>query len=458
MIRIFRHYVPKSLLLLGIGEALILYFSLNLAASLRFLDEYVLLAPNPQSLLYAFVVMSAMTAMGLYWRGLPNGLLGLYLRLAVAFGVASLLLALLFFVQPDLLVGRGVFGLGLVISVVGIGTVRWLYYHYVRHDALMRYVLVVGAGQRANQLEALCHDGREHGFILVGYVHVPDQPDVVPERKILDRKQSIDVLVERYQVDEIVVAIDDRRKGFPVDAILECKMNGIQVSDLVDFFERETRKIQLEALHPSSLIFSDGFSHAVLSNYGKRAFDVCASLILLAFAWPVMIVTAISIWLESGGPVLYRQERVGRNGKVFKLLKFRSMRVDAEACGKAQWAQQNDPRVTKNGRIIRALRIDELPQLVNVLRGDMSIVGPRPERPQFVEQLEKQLPFYGLRHKVNPGITGWAQISYPYGSTVADALEKLQYDLYYVKNSSLLFDLMILFQTAHTVLWGRGAR
>jgi len=264
-------------------------------------------------------------------------------------------------------------------------------------------------------------------------------------------------LAEALDVDEIVVAPDDRRKSLPVEQILECKMYGIRILQAADFFERQLGKIRLDTLHPSNVIFADGFTQAVIKSYEKRILDVVVSAAMILATLPVILATAIAIYLESGGPVLYRQERVGRRGRVFTLLKFRSMRQDAEANG-AVWALQNDSRVTRVGSFIRKTRIDELPQLLNVLKGDMSFVGPRPERPQFVAELSKAIPYYDLRHYVKPGITGWAQILYPYGASINDAREKLQYDLYYLKNYSIFLDINIVLQTMQVILWGKGAR
>jgi sugar transferase (PEP-CTERM system associated) len=261
-------------------------------------------------------------------------------------------------------------------------------------------------------------------------------------------------------IDEVVIAMDDRRQNFPLHDLLECRVKGIDVLDLMNFLERETGKVKLDVMNPSWIIFSEGFKRNGLREFVRRAFDLIASLGLLAIAWPLMIIAAVAIKFEDGigAPIFYRQQRVGIDGKVFNLLKFRSMSVNAEADGKAQWAQKNDSRVTRVGGVMRKTRIDELPQLLNVLRGDMSFVGPRPERPEFVSQLNERIPYYRERHCVKPGITGWAQLCYPYGSSEKDALEKLQYDLYYVKNHGFLFDLMILLQTAEVVLWGKGAR
>lgn len=455
------------MMMLGLGEAILLFAALLLGVQIRFSDMPIprgdvhsqLLAAK--GLVFAAVVLASMSTMGLYWRHLrADSMWHVLLRLAGAFLLAVLVLSLLFYVFPGLSLGRGALLLALLIAFSGVLSARLLHYHFADHDALKARVLVVGAGRKASQLESLRRRVDWHGFKLVGYVHVRGEHDAVDGGKIIHTEQPLDRLVEEYRIDEIVVAIDDRRKSFPVDEILECKMKGVQVVDLATFFERQTGKLKLEAVHPSSLIFCDGFSQAVLRKSSKRFFDIGASLLLLFFAWPLMLVTAAAIALESRfrGPILYRQVRVGRFGEPFEVLKFRSMNVDAERDGQARWADASDSRITRVGGFIRTFRIDELPQLINVLRGDMSFVGPRPERPEFVEQLRQEIPFYDLRHKVAPGITGWAQISYPYGASVRDAVEKLQYDLYYIKNYSLLFDFLILLQTAHAVVWGKGAR
>lgn len=244
----------------------------------------------------------------------------------------------------------------------------------------------------------------------------------------------------------------------PVADLLDCKLKGIRVLELSSFFERENGHLQLDSLNASWMILGDGFHQGMLRDTIKRMFDVVASLILLSVTLPFMILAALAIKFESTGPVFYRQERVGQHGRPFTIFKFRSMRADAEQDGKPRWAQANDDRTTRVGRFIRKTRIDELPQIFNVFMGDMSFVGPRPERPYFVAELNQQIPYYGVRHTIKPGITGWAQVRHEYGASVEDAIEKLQYDLYYVKNHSLFLDLMILFQTVQVVLWGKGAR
>jgi sugar transferase (PEP-CTERM system associated) len=276
----------------------------------------------------------------------------------------------------------------------------------------------------------------------------------------LDRSDDVRALAlytREVGAREVVVATDERR-GMPVLQLLHCKLAGINVVDYLTFFERETRKVELEALQPSWLIFSDGFRQGKLIDAAKRAFDLAVSLALIVFTLPVILIAALAVWLEDGAPVLYRQERVGRDGRNFTLMKFRSMRVDAEAAGAPQWARNEDPRATRVGLVLRKFRIDELPQLLNVLAGDMSFVGPRPERPFFVEELAATIPFYRERHSVKPGITGWAQVNYPYGASLEDARHKLAYDLYYVKNRTLFLDFLILVQTVRVILFHEGAR
>jgi sugar transferase (PEP-CTERM system associated) len=295
---------------------------------------------------------------------------------------------------------------------------------------------------------------------IVGYVAGPNEasPAVSAEQLLTLRGTLTDTAAE-LRVDEIVVALTERRAGsMPLRELLDCKLSGIKVFDLNTHFEKTLGQIRVDYLNASWLIFGDGFNQGTLRTFVKRAFDVVSATLLLVLAAPIMLVTALLIRLESPGPVLYRQERVGLNGRTFSVIKFRSMRNDAEKDGKPRWASANDDRVTRIGAFIRRVRIDELPQLINVLKGEMSLVGPRPERPFFVEQLTQKIPFFAVRHSVKPGVTGWAQVRYAYGATVEDSQEKLQYDLYYVKNHTLFLDLVVLFETVGVVLTGKGAR
>jgi sugar transferase (PEP-CTERM system associated) len=274
---------------------------------------------------------------------------------------------------------------------------------------------------------------------------------------ILGDYSDIPALCTEGHVDRIIVALDERRGTFPVEQLLLCRLKGIRIDDGMTFTEELAGKLSIENLRPSSLIFSDGFKRSVIFKRIKRGFDVVLSIVGLAVTMPLNVLLSAAIKVDSPGPVLYKQERVGKDGRLFRLLKFRSMREDAEPNGPV-WADVSDDRTTRVGKVIRKLRLDEIPQMLNVLRGEMSFVGPRPERPFFVEQLRKELPYYFQRHTVKPGITGWAQIKYPYGASKEDALEKLKYDYYYIKHMSLIFDLMVIMETIKTVLLSRGAR
>lgn len=415
----------------------------------------------PRGLLYTGLTISAMTFMGMYWRHRKESeLVDFVVRMSVSLVISITLISLVIFAFKDLFIDRSVMFFSIILSLVLIGLIRSLHYRISDHEASRSRVLVIGTGKKADMIQELRRKSDTYGIRIIGYIYIAGENSKVPERKIIRLNQALLDYAEENQVEEIVVAVDDRRKSFPVNEILECKMEGIEVCEAADFIERQIKKIRLDTLHPSSMIFSDGYTKAVMDSFSKRVFDIVASLALLAVASPVMLLTALSIWIESGfkGTFIYRQERVGKGGKTFNVLKFRSMYEDAEQSGVAQWATENDDRVTKNGRVIRMLRIDELPQLFNVLMGDMSFVGPRPERPQFVDELSQVIPFYNLRHYVKPGITGWAQISYPYGASEQDAIEKLQYDLFYIKRYNIMFDMVILFQTAQAVLWERGGR
>lgn len=463
MIRFFRHYIPLSVLFLVVLEALVLVGALYLGASVRFLEG----TPKsfgplfPRALAFAAVMLGLMTALGMYdweWR---SGLRSLLLRVGLAFSLGFILMSLLFYLFPEsLYLGRGVFLLAQGIGMAAVLFVRLGFWRWASMDALKTRVLVLGTGSRAAKIdELLTKQGSSSGVQVVGYLPLASIHHFIPHSQILDSTEPLSVLADRLQVDEIVLAVRDRRGGaLPVAELLDCKLSGIRVLELSTFFERENGHLQLDSLNASWMILGDGFHQGMLRDTIKRMFDVVMSLVLLSLALPVMVLTALAIKLESPGPVFYRQERVGQHGRPFTIFKFRSMRADAERDGKPRWAQANDDRTTRVGRFIRKTRIDELPQTFNVFMGDMSFVGPRPERPYFVADLNQQIPYYGVRHTIKPGITGWAQVRHQYGASVEDAIEKLQYDLYYVKNHSLFLDLMILLQTVQVVLWGKGAR
>ncbi len=462
MIRLFRHYVPVSLVVLAFSEFLIFFLAIYLAVEIRFQGTTEFVEPLfPKALLFAIVMLGAMTSMGLYWRSSQMDMVKVLHQMLLGFALGTVAMLILFYAFPVVFIGRGAFAIALAIAFFGMLISRLIHYYVADHEVLKKRLLVLGAGERASLLEQELEKGEAApGFKIVGFVRTPGQPVQVNANNVISPDPSLLSTVKQQQAQEIVVALDDRREYFPVREMLACKMNGIEITDVTSFLEQRTGKIRLDTIHPSTFIFADGYSHAVVASYGKRIFDIGVSLMLLSVSWPIMAVTAAAILLEckGKGTIFYRQQRVGKDDKVFDVLKFRSMRMDAEKGGKAQWAAEDDDRVTRVGRVIRKYRIDELPQLINVLRGDMNFVGPRPERPQFVEELSAKIPYYGLRHKVKPGITGWAQICYPYGSSERDALEKLQYDLYYIKNYSLWFDFLIMAQTVYAVLSGRGGR
>jgi sugar transferase (PEP-CTERM system associated) len=466
-IRVLGQFVPVSIAVLAMIEWLIAFFALYVAVGIRFGEplphvrqlEHTLGPLWPRGAVFASVVVVCLLAFGLYSGRQRAQLTGVFLRLAAALVVASGAMAAIYYLLPTLLVWRGVALLAAVLAGLGVLVSRLVFARAVDQDIFKRRVLVYGAGTSAGAIASLRRATDRRGFALVGFVRPPGEDTGVPPERLLDPGGNLRGLCEQLGVTEVVVAMDDRRRGFPIRDLLECRLAGVEVTELLTFLERETGRVRLDVLNPSWMIFGQGFRRDPLRLFSSRILDVLASLAVLLLSAPFMLLTVIAIKLEDGwrAPAIYSQRRVGLAGRNFRLLKFRSMRQDAELNG-AQWAQHGDPRVTRVGLVIRKLRIDELPQVLNVLRGHMSFVGPRPERPEFVAELAEKIPYYVQRHCVKPGITGWAQLCYPYGSSEQDALEKLQYDLYYIKNNNLLFDLAILVQTAEVVLLGKGAR
>lgn len=464
-LRIFNHYVRTPFLVMGLIELLGVFGSVILASyiilSYKFSEAGFITALSYKAGVMTFVMLLSMIASGLYQARLREGALGFILRLTTAYLLAIVGLSVIYYILPDLLLGRGIMSISLATSFTFIVIIRLLLF-FTDPSVFKKRILVLGAGKRANSITELRRKSDRFGFVILGFVHLRGESDVVDKEKILNINMPLFDYVDRNDVNEIVVAIEDRRKGIPMRELLDCKMHGVDIIDVLTFFERETGKIRLDQLHPGWLLFSDGFKQGGTRAFTKRAFDLTISSCLLLATWPFMLLTILAIWLESGCkfgvPIFFRQVRVGEGGRPFQVLKFRSMIVDAEKGGKAQWATKNDSRITRVGKLIRKTRVDELPQIFNVFRGDMSFVGPRPERPEFVVMLSEKIDYYAERHHVKPGITGWAQLLYPYGSSEKDALEKLQYELYYVKNHSIFLDFLIMLQTAEVVLFGRGAR
>ena len=465
-LRFLGQFLHMPLAVLAALEGLLFVAVLFLAAMLRLGTVAPTTFEGSQSGLWICAAvfsagtLIALAALGLYSARQRSDLPGLIVRLAVAVAASFVLAASLFYEVPSLRVGRGILALSAFFAFCSVLVTRGFLSQIVDEGAFRRRILVFGAGQRALAIASLRRRSDRRGFSVVGYVQAQDEVIAAPERQVLKDYVGLLELCQEHDIDEIVVAMEDRRRGFPIAEFLECRFAGLDVTELLTFLERETGRVAIDVLNPSWLIFGQGFRRNPVRLLTARSLDLLASAMVLLISLPAMLLTALAIKLEDGwrAPVLYRQARIGLGGREVYVLKFRSMRTDAEAPGEAQWAQAADPRATRVGGVIRKLRVDELPQIFNVLRGDMSFVGPRPERPEFVAQLSERIPYYVERHAVKPGITGWAQLCYPYGSSERDALEKLQYDLYYIKNNSLLFDLAILVQTVEVVLMGKGAR
>jgi sugar transferase (PEP-CTERM system associated) len=435
------------------------------AAALRFtrsLDSVVSSYGSllPRALVFVLFALMAIGSLGLYASRQRSTLLGTLARLAIALAAAMFATSICFYFVPGLYLGRGVLLLATLIAFAICAGTRLMIDRVVGDEIFKRRVLVYGSGRMAGTLLQLRRRVDQRGFRIVGFIRCMEGGSEVPADRIVDPPPNLAAWAIGEEIDEIVVALDDRRGAFPIRELLECRMRGIEVLDLVSFFEREVGRVKIGLLHPAWLIFAGGVRAGRLREVLARTFDIIVSSAMLLVTWPLMVLTAVAITIEDGfaAPIIYRQSRVGLHGEIFDVLKFRSMSVDAEKEGGAVWARRHDPRVTRVGGFIRKVRIDELPQLWNVLRGDMRFVGPRPERPEFVVRLSETIPYYAERHSVKPGLTGWAQLCYPYGSSDADAAEKLEYDLYYVKNRSLLFDIMILLQTVEVVILGKGAR
>lgn len=435
-----------------------------LAERLRFmgdpasLDQFIAAGPARELLLPLFVTV-AMACFGLYQTHGRHNHWDFLLRLMLSFVLAGVVLVVVYYLLPGLYIGRGVLALSLVLGFIVVLSLRQLARHFFMSDIFRRRIVVLGAGNNASLINStLRRRSDRQSFLIVGFMELPGQQSAVPDlQRIPSGTRLVDLVVER-QIHELVVAPDERRGGLPMEEMLRCAQMGIAVTELSTFFEREAGLVKLGVVDPSWLVFSGGFDHSLPRRVSKRLFDIVAAATLLALTWPIMLIVAPVVALESGFPILYWQSRVGKGGQPFNLVKFRSMRVDAEGDGKARWAAVDDDRSTRFGRFMRRTRLDELPQLFNVLAGHMSFVGPRPERPQFVGMLNEEIRFYHVRHSVKPGLTGWAQLRYPYGASVRDAEEKLKFDLFYVKNHGFVFDLMILLQTVEVVLFRRGAR
>ncbi len=449
-----------ALVLLWLAESAVVLIASQFACRLVGGPSFNSAIDWTQAAVFGGSVILAMVAMGLFTRRMRDRMAGVILRITLSVVAGGVLSGLILGFWPEYKYTWPELVSSMVCSWLLLVLVRAIAQRLIDEDIFKRRVLVYGAGNNAMRIAKLRRRADQRGFKLLGFIPAEGEAVEVSE----DRLVRVDIPLHEYArenaIEEIVVAMDDRRRSFPLKELLECRLAGIVISEQVGFLERETGKVHLELLTPSWIIFGGGFRRNGMRVRSERIFDLLASSGLLLLASPIMLLTALAIKLEDGfsAPVFYGQDRVGFAGRIFRVLKFRSMRVDAERDGKAQWATTNDNRVTFLGKYLRKLRIDELPQLLNVLRGEMSFVGPRPERPQFVDKLADTIPYYRERHSVKPGITGWAQLCYPYGASEQDAVEKLQYDLFYVKNHDLVFDMLILLQTVEVILLGKGAR
>jgi sugar transferase (PEP-CTERM system associated) len=451
---------------LVIGESALIFGAIVAASYVRLGDDAWVLFTEPGGLLRALLVLivcqTTLHYADLYDVRFASDIRDLVVRLLQAIGFASILLALIYFWFQNAIIGRGVFLFAAIFIIAGVVTWRVLFAWVSRRAAPRERLLLVGTGGAAVDLARELHQRRQElGVDIVGFID-PDPARVgapVLNPGVVGTIDDITALVSSLAVDRVVVSLSDARGKLPMDRLLDMRMkSGVSFDHLTDVYEEYTGKIAVENLRPSWLIFASGFRKTKVLLAVKRAIDVMGALLGLVIGLPLMALVAVLVRLSSPGPVLYQQERVGLNGRVFRINKFRSMRADAEAGTGAVWSTANDPRVTRIGRFLRLTRLDELPQLWNVLRGDMSIVGPRPERPEFVTNLTEQIPFYGQRHVVKPGLTGWAQVRYTYGASVEDTIQKLQYDLYYIKNLSITLDLVTIIETLKIVILRRGAR
>jgi len=468
MIKIFNRYFSIKDILFFIIESILIFSSIILATYIRFgsLKANIFWLPNYSVLIFKAIFITAVCQLSLYYNDLYDTKIiktkqETIIRSLQALGVAAVILSIAYYAIPNLIIGRGIFLISIIFLTLIIILWRLFYSWTISINAFDEKILIIGTGHIAKDIAKIILSKEKVGYKITGFIAEDDSLKIgtsLVNPKIIGTYEHICEIVEREGIGRIIVALPERRGRLPFDILLKCRLNGIKVEDDATFYEGINGKIRLESLRPSWLIFSDGFKKSRLSLITKRLLDIAASFILLIIALPVMILTSMIIKLDSRGPVFFKQERMGMDGKIFTLFKFRSMREDAESKSGPVWAAKDDDRVTRVGGIIRKTRLDELPQLINVLKGDMSFVGPRPERPFFIEQLKEKIPYYGLRKSVRPGVTGWAQICYPYGASEEDAYEKLQYDLYYIKNMSFLLDLIIIFETARVVLLGRGSR
>ncbi|MBW1912828.1 MAG: TIGR03013 family PEP-CTERM/XrtA system glycosyltransferase [Deltaproteobacteria bacterium] len=465
MIRLFRQYFSTRKLIFVLGEGVLIFLAVTLATYL-FLGRGIGLIDTLQLVWPKVLLVSVVTQFSLYFNDLYEfkasiGIIELAARLLQSIGITSILLAILYFFWPELMIGRWIFFISLIILLLFIASWRFLYSIVIRRRIFAEKTIIIGSGELAKDIMEETRSRRDLSYdirLLIGDKKDQNDNNKFNNVSVYYGFDNICDLAEAEGAKNVIVAIDEKRGNMPYKELLNCKVRGINIIEGESFYERITGRLLVEKINPSWLIFSEGFVKSKSARVIKRISGLVLSTMMLIVLSPIMLLTAITIKLDSPGPVLFSQERVGEYGELFIMYKFRSMKADAEKESGPVWAGEDDPRITRVGGIIRKLRIDELPQLWNVFIGNMSFVGPRPERQFFVDKLIETVPYYNERFSVKPGLTGWAQIKYPYGATEKDALEKLKYDLYYIKNMTFAFDLMAIFHTVKIVLLGRGAR
>ncbi len=457
MVRLLNMHVPMPVIILAILDVIVIYFSIAGGLALSYAPESVLFSFFAdgyalQKIVFVSITLMSLFVVGVYTRAFLTDMKMGLVAIIVGHFIALAVLSLAFYLYQDARIWIRALAPGLILSLVGVFLTHLIFDRIVGTHIFKRNLLIIGTGPLARKIAAVA----DHSPYLtcIGFLPLGDVKVTVPDTQVLRDDRPLAELARQYKVAEIVIALEERRNQLKTEQLLACRLNGIQVSEPSSFVERQEGRVEVDGLYPSWMIFGPGFnSVSTGQRIAKRLFDVLTSLVLLAHVLPLMVLTALAIRASGNGSVLYRQDRVGRNGRIFTILKFRSMHLEAESDGVARWSTSDDARVTLLGRLLRRFRVDELPQLWNVLKGDMSFIGPRPERPEFVRQLAAEIPYYDYRHIVKPGISGWAQINFPYGATIKDAKEKLNYDLYYIKNYSLALDFLVLMQTARVILW-----
>lgn len=469
MLRVFKQYYPIRNVFFIIGEGLFIFASVLFAS-------WIVIGYNSfvidELLWFKALLVALFCFMGLYYNDLydmkvTDTFLELSIRLFQALGGAAIFLAILYLLFPQLIIGSGIFVISTVFTIVFVVAWRFGYTVILNKGLFNQKIIVIGSGELAKNIIDEILDKKDCGY-SIEMVASEDRCENACINNLINIQVNETIAQNSYQglceigksleIDKIIMAIEEKRGNFPVEELLQCRVGGIEVLEGVAFYEMLTGKLIVEQINPGWLIFSQGFQTSWARRLLKRSSDIFFALIMLALLLPLFILIALMIKLDSRGPAIFSQERIGQKRKPYNVHKFRSMVIDAETTTGPVWAEDDDPRITRVGMIIRKLRLDELPQLWNVIRGDMSFVGPRPEREYFIEQLEKTIPYYRERFTVKPGITGWAQVSYGYGASVEDAIEKLNYDLFYIKNMSSLMDIMIMLRTVKIVLFSKGAR